>query len=665
MTTILTDLQFTITLTVVLLLTLSLMRLLLLLYNRELTTAIPAKDIFRSFVTGCRFDMIIVGAIMLLPIIFQLFPQSSSNRALPLYWCSIIGSIVVFLGVVELEFYRQFHTRLNSLVFDYIKEDPQTVTSMIWHGCPVLRYLGLWIVVTAIMIGGFLVGNAQAAIIINANNQGALYLRLLVFIPLLVLHAIACRGTLRSGPPLRWGDAYQSTHLFANHLALNGTYTLIKAAIDVKKQKSRKKWLSVIPKATALDKTRRLLLQTGDNLIDPVNMPLKREHRPQPTRTRLKNVVVIMMESFSAQHVGAFGKPGGITPEFDHLAREGVLFDHFFSNGTHTHQGIFAALAGFPNLPGFETLMQQPQGAVGFSGLAELLRQRDYRSTYVYNGDFAWDNQEGFFRNQGMTRFIGRFDYDKPEFIDPTWGVSDNDMFNRAHLELEKLASEQPFFAILQTLSNHLPFTIPEPLPIAKVSGHGLLDGHLTAMRYADWALGQFFAKAKKSPYFDETLFVLLGDHGFCVPQQLTEIELLRFHVPLLLLAPGLQEEYGAQRSIVATQVDVVPTIMGLLGKPFLHHCWGRNLLNTVAEDPGFGIIKPSGSDPTVAMIRGDRILIHPPDGHNSQIYNYKLYPQPEAVIDNNKSATTEMESTLKAYIQTAMGALLSNHCGV
>ena len=603
---------------------------------------------------------------MLLPITTQFFPKNSISRSLPLYWCSIIGTTIIFLTVVELEFYHQFHSRLNSLIFDYIKEDPKTVTSMIWHGCPVLRYLCLWIIVSALMIAGFLLVNTQTSIILNpANHQGALYQRLLVFLPLLILAALACRGTLRSRPPLRWGDAYHSTHLFANHLALNGIYTMIKALPDVKKQKSRKKWLNVMPKTTALDKTRRLLLQSGDNLIEPENLPLKRKHRPVTSNTKLKNVVVIMMESFSAQYIGASGKQSEITPRFDRLTEKGVLFDHFFSNGTHTHQGIFATLAGFPNPPSFETLMQQPQGSTGFSELAELLRKRDYQNLYLYNGDFAWDNQEGFFRNQGMTKFIGRYDYDNPEFIDPTWGVSDNDMFNRAHLELEKLDSDKPFFAILQTLSNHLPFTIPEPLPIAKVEGHGSLNDHLTAMRYADWALGQFFAKAQESSYFDETLFVLLGDHGFCVPQQLTDIELLRFNVPLLLLAPGLQEQFGSKLPIVSTQVDIIPTIMGLLGKPFIHHSWGRNLLNVADHDPGFGIIKPSGSDPTVAILRGDLILIKPPNGHNPQLYQYKLYPHAQAEIYDNQACANEMETDLNAYIQAAMDALLTNRTGI
>ncbi|MCD6186812.1 MAG: LTA synthase family protein [Desulfuromusa sp.] len=665
MATVIANLKFILSLTAILLISLSLMRSLLLLHNRELTVAIPAKELVRSFVIGCRFDMIIIGALMLVPIMAQFFPQSQINRSLPLYWCAAFGSIVIFFSVTELEFYRQFHTRLNSLVFDYIKEDPKTVSSMIWNGCPVLRYMFLWTVVSLLMTTGFFLAQTLTLTAFGGTYPSTLLQRLLFFLPLLSLAAIACRGTLRSGPPLRWGDAYHSTHLFANHLALNGIYTMIKALLDVKKQKSRKKWLKVMPKAAALKKTRNLLLQPGDNLIEPEGLTLRREHQPSTTNSKLRNVVVIMMESFSAQYIGASGKQSGITPEFDRLAEKGVLFNHFFSNGTHTHQGIFATLAGFPNLPGFETLMQQPQGATGFSGMAELLRKRDYQSLYTYNGDFSWDNQEGFFRNQGMTKFIGRFDYVNPEFIDPTWGVSDNDMFNRAHQELGNLDPEKPFFAVLQTLSNHLPFTIPEPLPIAKVTGHGSLDGHLTAMRYADWALGQFFVKAQTSSYFSETLFVLLGDHGFCVPQQLTDIELLRFHIPLLLLAPGLQEEFGSKRSIVGTQVDIVPTIMGLLGKPFIHNCWGRNLLNVATDDPGFGIIKPSGNDPTVAMLNGNQILVKPPDGHNPQLYNFKLYPQAVTELNNNQQDTSEMTTMLNAYVQTAMDALLTNRCGV
>ncbi|MCK5682312.1 hypothetical protein KAI46_16045 [bacterium] len=208
MATVIANLKFILSLTAILLISLSFMRSLLLLYNRELTTTIPTKDLIRSFAIGWRFDMIIIGAIMLLPIMVELFPQSLASQTLPLYWCSIIGTTVILFLVAELEFYRQFHTRLNSLVFDYIKEDPKTVSSMVWNGCPVLRYLLLWVVVSLLMIAGFFLANSLTLPVFGSTHPGTLFQRPLVFLPLLALAAIACRGTLRSGPPLRWGDAY-------------------------------------------------------------------------------------------------------------------------------------------------------------------------------------------------------------------------------------------------------------------------------------------------------------------------------------------------------------------------------------------------------------------------------------------------------------------------
>ena len=245
------------------------------------------------------------------------------------------------------------------------------------------------------------------------------------------------------------------------------------------------------------------------------------------------------MESFAGRYVGALGSADGITPNFDRLAGEGLLFERFFANGTHTHQGMFASMACFPNLPGFEYLMQTPEGGHRFSGLPQLLGARAFDDVYVYNGDFAWDNQAGFFGNQGMKRFVGRNDYVNPVVSDPTWGVSDQDMFARAAEELGKLDNGAPFYALLQTLSNHTPYALPDPLPVAAVQGHGALDAHLTAMRYADWALGQFFERVRHEPWFKQTLFVVVGDHGFGAPEEVTEMDLLRFHVPLLLIAPA------------------------------------------------------------------------------------------------------------------------------
>ena len=641
----------------------ALLRGLLLYTNLGLAEQIPVVVLSKTFLVGLRFDLFITCILGAPLVLALLLPGGLGTRRLALLWLGMTGAATLFAGVTELEFYREFQTRLNSIAFHYLQEDAATVSSMIWNGYPVLRYLLLWLLLCVIYLTVLRWIDRHTPKRSVTNYRVAL--RIPVFILILFLTVWGGRGTLRSGPPLRWGDAFHSQHLFANHLALNGTYTLAKAAIKATDSNQDKDWLTAMPNDTALAITRDMLLTPQDTLLEPDEYPLLRLHTPEVRLPQApKNIVLIIMESFSGEFTGALGHDHDITPEFDKLAAQGLLFDRFFSNGTHTHQGMFATVACFPNLPGYEYLMQQPAGQHRFSGLPTLLKPRGFNDVYVYNGHFAWDNQEGFFRNQGMSRFVGRDDYVDPVFIDTTWGVSDEDMFNRAFEELNRLDSEQPFFAVLQTLSNHTPYALPETLPVETVSGFGNLDQHLTAQRYSDWALGQFFAKAATAPWFKETLFVIVGDHGFGLGRQLSDIDLLRFHVPLLLLGPDIQTTYGSRNHTVATQTDVVPTIVSLLGKPFVHQCWGRDLLALPETDAGLGIIKPSGSDHTVALLRGDRIVIKPPGG-KARSGRYSLYPDEDYRRDKAAISDEKLAADLSAYIQVAMQALHANRTGL
>jgi phosphoglycerol transferase MdoB-like AlkP superfamily enzyme len=305
--------------------------------------------------------------------------------------------------------------------------------------------------------------------------------------------------------------------------------------------------------------------------------------------------------------------------------------------------------------------MQQPEGDTRFSGILDLVNARNYSSMYIYNGDFAWDNQRGFFGGQGMQRFIGRHDFVNPVFSDPTWGVSDEDMFNRAVEELNNQPTDKPFFAFLQTLSNHTPYALPENLPVEAVTKMGDLNEHLTAMRYADWALGQFFRKIEKSPFYENTIFVLVGDHGFGTNEQLTDIDLLRFHVPLLILGPNVTDKYGFTNPTVGAQVDIAPTIAGLMGGAFIHSCWGRDLLNV--KDAGFALIKQSGSDLMTAFIENDILFLQDPS-LKDRLYQYKLADQNHVQLIQDKEKHDEMELKANAYIQSAMDALLHGELG-
>jgi phosphoglycerol transferase MdoB-like AlkP superfamily enzyme len=663
-------LAFTFLSALTLMLMYSLLRVALLVYNRELIGDTPASTFIEAFYNGMRFDLRVV-VYACAPLLLALFSvRAMAARGALRLWLTGFASFTLFLGITELDFYREFHQRLNSLVLQYFQEDPQTVLSMLWNGFPVARYLLAWAIATWLLAKLFngldLITRPAAGVLASrvAPRSLAWHWRWLALLLCLMISVVAARGHLRQGPPLRWGDAYTTDSMFANQLGLNGTLTLYSAAANTFGSHRDNAWKATLSDDDALQTVREMLLTDNDKLVDADSAAIRRDFTPPAEHTLpIKNVVVILMESFAGHFVGALGSPAKITPNFDKLAKEGLLFNRFFSNGTHTHQGMFATMACFPNLPSFEYLMRTPEGGHKFSGLPQLLSPRGFDNLYVYNGNFQWDNQSGFFSNQGMTNFIGREDFVNPVFMDPTWGVSDQDMFDRGALELATNYGKKPFYALLQTLSNHTPFALPKDLPVAPVTGQGSSDEHLTAMRYSDWALGQFFEKARKSPYYQETLFVIVGDHGFGSDQQLTEMDLFRFNVPLLLIAPGIQDKFGATSDVVGTQIDIVPTIMGRLGGEVRHQCWGRDLLNLPAGDLGLGVIKPSGGDQTVAIVSPKRIMIQP-KGFETRLYDYQLGADPQAT-----RVPLELEPALKnkleAFLQTATKSLLDNTAGV
>ncbi|GLX91781.1 sulfatase [Pseudomonas fragi] len=669
--TVKSHLAFTLLCALVMMVMFTLLRVALLVYNREMILDTPTSTFLEAFANGLRFDLRIVVYLSIPLLLALLSVKAMVQRGVMRFWLIAASSLALFLGLMEMDFYREFHQRLNGLVFQYVKEDPKTVMSMLWYGFPVVRYLLAWAVGTVVLYLAFRAADRVTRPQLPAAGTGAIraaapwYARIAVFVVVLLVCVVAARGTLRQGPPLRWGDAYTTDSNFANQLGLNGSLSLIAAAKSRFSDERTNIWKATLEDPVAVSTVREMLLTDNDKLVDPDTAPVRRDTTPPAEKTLpIKNVVVILMESFAGHSVGALGRPGNITPYFDQLSKEGLLFDRFFSNGTHTHQGMFATMACFPNLPGFEYLMQTPEGSHKLSGLPELLSARKFDDVYVYNGDFAWDNQSGFFSNQGMTTFVGRNDFVDPVFSDPTWGVSDQDMFNRGLEELKKREGKEPFYALLQTLSNHTPYALPTPLPVEPVTDRGSLNEHLTAMRYSDWALGQFFEKARKEPYFKETLFVVVGDHGFGNEQQISEMDLGRFNVPLLLIGPGIQEKFGPRSDIVGTQVDIVPTIMGRLGGEFRQQCWGRDLLTLPEGDKGSGVIKPSGSDQTVAIISGDHLLVQPKE-MPAKVWQYTLGATPEAKVVTGSPDEAELKQKLESFLQTATKSLLDNTAGV
>lgn len=646
---------------VLLLLVFSALRALLLWRNSLHAAAAEPGILLKSFLVGLRFD-IAISSYLLLPLLLCLVLLPARwRRGILNGFCTVIGVLIVS-GLAEIEFYRELEMRFNTLVFEYLSH-PKIVAGMVWEGYPVFRYLLVW----TVLFGTFCIGVRwlvrRAWPPVRTAGTPSRFWRgpmIVIFIALMVLGA---RGGLAS-TPLRWGDAFFSEDAFANNLALNGVYTLGRSALE-KLTGGQQYWLTALPQEDALQTTRSMLALPGEKALSSPDYPLLRQASAAAEKTaKPLNVVVILGESFSGRYVGRFGAPLNLTPNFDALSEEGLLFDHVLSNGTHTHQGVFASLAGFPNLPGYEYLMKTMEAQQGFSGITSLLERMRYESVFLYNGLFSWDNKEGFFRQHGIHRFVGRHDYENPTYVDPVWGVSDYDVFMRANQEFRDLAAEGPFFGAVLTLSNHSPFNLPNPLPFAKIVTGDSFEGRANSMRYADWALGEFFKAARNEDYFANTLFVVTGDHGFGSSPAITGMQLDRFHVPLLFLGPEGVVPRGERRSMVASQVDIGPTVMGLLGVATLHQSWGRDLLALPESDEGFAVIKPSGGKEEVALVEGSQLLMVSPKG-KPVLYHYSLGFPPVSERIEDPQQVKEMTHRLKAYVETGLINLRERKIGL
>jgi len=575
---------------------------------------------------------------------------------------AVVSLAGIFALVAEVEFYREFQMRLGPLTYEYFStkaEHNAIVLGMIWHGYPVVRWTLVCLALWALFV--WATRRAFQPEALAGTPGGTLAARAAATVLVTAAAIIGIRGGLQH-TPLRWGNAYFSGNTYVNQMTGNGLWSLMDAfRSSASSQQLARKWKRRMPALEAIQRLRELVLLPGEKLVDPQKYPLLRVSPPNHALVRPpRNVVLVMMESFTARFNGAIGAEFGATPNFDALAREGILFDRAFSVSTHTAQGVFATLCSFPNLPDYDRPAKGSVGEQPFRTLPRIFQENGFETLFLYNGLFSWDNKEGFYRHQGVQRFIGRDDFKNPTFVDQDWGPCDFDVFNRAIEEFSALAAnKKKFLGLILTLSNHAPFDLPKVEGLESITTGGEQNNRLNGVHYADWALGQFMASARKAEWFDDTLFVFVGDHGFGIPPNLTEVGLLHMHVPLLFYAPALFGGRHEVRHQAAGQLDILPTIVGLAGLDTPHQAFGRDLFRLNADDPGHAYVKRVG-EPMPGWIVGNEILV---GGLGKRPHEYALdlgFP-PSATADlsaQQPESIARLERDLDAFVVAGLQTL-------
>ncbi|MDR0994773.1 MAG: LTA synthase family protein [Tannerella sp.] len=603
-----------------------------------------------AFLIGLWFDNV-VACYLSLPALLAatLCPlwkkaQGAFFRVLPAYYL-LCYALVLFIGIANVPYFSYFFKPINASIFGWNAE-LGTNSAMVLGEPVYLGYLALFFVFLAAF--GWLsrrIGRLwKQKGTLRPERKAGLLLHLPACLLLLLLCLLGIRGRLGYNP-IRTSQAYFCDNAFINQLGLNPAFFLIRDLYDMSKS------YYTPDKLIGLDKALPLVRKELGVAADAPS-PVVRE--VPAGKVEKKNIVIVLMESMSADFLSMKAADGSpLTPCLDSLVRKSYYFPNFFSAGNHTNHGILATLYGLPSL--FNKNMMQRANVPLCEGLPDLLESAGYQTMFFVPHAGQYDNIEAFVKENGIRRLYDESDYPTSERVN-AWGVPDAYLFKFAEGELAKANRRgQPFFATILTVSNHPPYIIPEayrkvsPAPWKQI------------VAYADAAVGSFVRAASREAWGKNTLFVFLGDHGTITGPQTLDMPLSYNHIPLIIYSPSFTDapkvfpQYGGQ-------VDVFPTLAGLLGLPYENNTLGVDLLHRRRPYMFFS------SDEAFACIDSTYFYCYNMKTRREHLYLYRESGQPDSLAafrpkaDSMRAYAAAMLRTSEYLFKKELTRLQANH---
>lgn len=469
-------------------------------------------------------------------------------------------AVLIFNGCAEYFFFDEFGTRFNFIAVDYLIYTNEVIGNIreSYPLAPIFAGIGVAALLIARSTRRMIV--RAAAVTFNGayHRTGALLL-----FP--ALAALACINVNQSAV---------STNNYVNELAGNGIYNLVAAFRN--NELSFARFYRTAPEDRVLARLRTLVAERNNRFVAPESGRFTRHITGEGAEKRF-NLIVVVEESLSAEYLGSFGNQQGLTPNLDRLAGQSLLFTSLYATGTRTVRGLEALTLSIPPLPG-TSIVKRPNNG-GFRSWGEILNNKGYDSKYIYAGYGYFDNMNAFFSGNGF-KVVDRANFARDEItFANVWGVCDEDLFRKTIREANAShAAGKPFFSMVMTTSNHRPYTYPE----------GRIDipsktGRKGGVKYADYAIGRFIAEAGRQPWFKDTIFVFVADH--CAGSAgKSDIPIKRYEIPLLVHAP--QHIRPARVERLMSQIDVAPTILGLMNMSYDTDFLGRDVLKNPLAPP-------------------------------------------------------------------------------
>ena len=557
-------------------------------------------DIVRPFVIGLWFDLAVL-LIALVPgtIYWALLPASwrgdRVDRMATYCGFVMVAFAIGFTMIGEVLFWNEFTSRFNFIAVDYLVYTRE-VAGNIWESYPVGKML--MALVAAALVLAWLLRNP-----LRAQPDSLSYVGRAFVVAALALAAFIVNDT----PKASWAEI--SSNAYANELSENGYYSLVHAffrnEIDYRR-------FYIVEYEQKVNTRIRQLVTAPNSKFTTTNPGDVTRDIVQPTAPLRKNVVLVTIESLSADFMAHFGNRNDLTPNLDALADQSAFFTHMLATGTRTVRGLEAVTLSVPPTPG-QSILRRPGNEKLFS-LGSVLRDHGYDTTFLYGGDGFFDNMNAFFGSNGY-KVIDQKRFAPSEItFSNAWGVCDEDLFARALKEADaSFASGRQFFQHVMTVSNHRPFTYPTGriAPPHATGTPNLADRTLTkyveqtregGVRYTDYAIGMFLEQARAKPWFKDTLFVFLADHTASSAGRI-EVDPGAYHIPAIFYAPGFVAPHQIDRLV--SQIDIAPSILGALSLSYRSRFIGQDQFG--ADGPARAFIS---NYQKVALVQGETIVL-------------------------------------------------------
>lgn len=564
--------------------TMFLTRIYFIVENRQyIKESIPLKVYLEGFHIGWIYDNAITSYILILFILFYplylIFYVLKYNKIGRIIWIipvALLMFLVYAMNILNVEYFKEFGFHLNSSILDYSIGSTEIVGSFFSKEYnPILNII---LIILAITVNVYFINRFIKRYEENKNPEKAKKTKwiiagtdtVLVFV-FLTLLVFGTRGGFGSST-LNWGKAYFSKYNFANQMALNGTFSFGKSYY----YKAKKEKRGSIKKEYSLEesgKKVREMLNISDKDREKANNPLLREVITGKEEKKL-NVVVVLLESWSGYGIKSIGGEKELTPYFDELSKEGILFTDFYASGGRSNRGVASVNVSYPSPLDSSITKDVISSQKKFLSIANVLKDRGYNTHFIYGGDAHFDNMDGFLRYNGIDTINGVHEFENKDRT-IQWGVPDDKMFEFGLEYMKNL--KEPFFVNYFTLSNHPPFDVDPEFKYEDKYNDEDMYNRDRAYNFSDYALGMFIEKVRKEEYAQNTVFAFVADHGINLSKYKNN-ELIFFHIPLLLWSPNKELLEPKKVDKVGSQVDILPTIMGVLGGNYLSGSWGQDL---------------------------------------------------------------------------------------